>query len=204
MKLKLTTAQTVALHTAESVGLSALITVVVGIFQYLSTAGLNLPGLGATAGVSFLGAMSMVYKSLSTNSQVMAGVADTVGEAKAGILAELQNITAALTGGKPVPAQLPAVTSPVALDVQRLAAELAAALMKTRQGAPVPPRPQIPDLPTQPQVDVVRTNTPPVPAQPPIYLPPNPSVSATQPPMYPPNTSATGTVVYPTQPPYQG
>lgn len=203
-----TPAQVAALHTLESSGMSVGITVLVAVVQYLSTSGLNLAGLGTVAGGAFVASMLMMYKSLIINQQILGGAKDTAAQGWQFIQAELRNISNALTGGKPVPAQVPAPTAPLAVDVQALARQLAQELMKTRAApapAPVPARPQIPDLPTQPQVDVVRTNTPPVPpGQPaPIYLP-NPAVSATQLPAYPPNTSATGTVMYPTQPPYQG
>lgn len=188
-----TTAQVAAFHTLESAGIGVGISVLVAAVQYLSTNGLNVTGLGTAAGGTFVGAMLMMYKSLIMNSQVISGAKDTVGQGWQFIQAELRNITNALTGGKPIPAQLPTPTSPMAIDVQSLAQELANALMKTRpQQAPIPPRPQVDQLPTQPQVDVVRAPTPP-PVQPaPLYAP-NPTINA---------TATQGSGYYP--PPYPG
>ena len=95
MALKLDTAQTVALHTAESIGLSAGITLVSGIIQYVSLHGLNLPQLGIVAGGAFLGALAMVYKSLSTSPAVLAGVTDTIGQ----MATSVANIEQALIPG---------------------------------------------------------------------------------------------------------
>lgn len=95
MNIKLSTAQAVALHTIESVVFSAIITVLSGLVQYVSTHGLNLQQLGVVAGASFLGAVAMLYKSLSTNPQVIAGLTDTVSQT----FVSVQNIEQALIPG---------------------------------------------------------------------------------------------------------
>lgn len=179
-----TPAQVAAVHTLESSGISTGITLLVAAVQYTSLHGLNWTGLGSTMGVAFVATMSMMYKSLMLNSQIMQGVKDSANQGWQFLLAELKNITAALTGGKPVPTSLPAATSPIAVDVQGLAMALKAELMKP-----------VDQQPTRPSVEAVRTNTPP--AQP---LPAVQPISA-----YPPNTGAPATVNWqPPQRPYGG
>lgn len=95
LNIKLSTAQTVALHVVESVLISAVITVLTALVQYVGKNGLNLPQLGIEAGALFLGAMAMVYKSLSTNPQVIAGLNDTIPQ----IWQSVQNIEQALIPG---------------------------------------------------------------------------------------------------------
>ncbi len=95
IKLKLDAMQTVALHIVESAGLSALVTVVSALVQYISTHGLNFGQLGIVAGGAFLGALAMMYKSLSSNPQVIAGLNDTIPQ----IWTSVQNIESALIPG---------------------------------------------------------------------------------------------------------
>lgn len=121
MKLKLTTAQTVAFHAAESVLFSAIITLVVGIVQLLATSGVDYRTLGTTFGTLFVGSMTMVYKSLATNPQVAAGITDTVNEIRAAIQGDIQRLAQTLTGGvQPLaPAQL--LQAPAQLDAGSVA-----------------------------------------------------------------------------------
>jgi len=190
-QVKRTPPQVAALHTLESAGIGVLSTVVVAAVQYLSTNGLNITGLGTAAGGTFVGAMLMMYKSLIMNTQVAQGAQDTVGQGWQYLQSELRNIANALTGGKP--AQVSAPTSPIAIDVQTLAKQLASELMNV-------PRPDVTQQATRPSVEAIRQSTPPVQAQP-LYAP-NPSAAPPQ--TYPP-TTATGTVNWqPPQRPYGG
>ncbi len=161
MKLKPTTAQTVAVHTLESAGASVLITVVLGVGQYIATNGLNIQGLTTCAGTLFVGCMAMVYKSLLLNTQVMQGAADTVNEVRMAVQADIQRLIQTLTGGQTIPTpqllQAPASLDAASvadtilqhLDLGQVASGLATELMKVRmpQSMPavqpqvVPPRP---------------------------------------------------------------
>lgn len=82
LKVKLTPAQAALFHLIESLIASIVLTVIVGAVQYISVHGLNWPGLEATAVSAFLGALSMAYKSVSSNPNTGQAVLDTVGEVK--------------------------------------------------------------------------------------------------------------------------
>lgn len=76
-----TTAQLAVLHVAQSAGLSALITFLLAIIQYLSTGNIDLPTLLKVLGGGFLTALGMIYKSISSNPQLAQAALDTANEA---------------------------------------------------------------------------------------------------------------------------
>lgn len=82
MKIKPTPAQNIALHTLQSVGLSVLISFIVGLGQFVALHGLDWAQLGAFAAGGFLTSMSMMWKTLSANPNTMQAILDTLGELK--------------------------------------------------------------------------------------------------------------------------
>jgi hypothetical protein len=80
--MKFTSAQTALLHAAESLGVSALASVVTALYQYFILHGFNVQGLIGVACVTFLGAFSMLYKSLQNNPNLAPALLDTVKELK--------------------------------------------------------------------------------------------------------------------------
>lgn len=76
-----TAAQSAILHVAQSAGLSALVSLLIGTAQYLSTGNIDVHTLLATLGGGFLTACTMVYKSVSNNPQLAQAALDTANEA---------------------------------------------------------------------------------------------------------------------------
>lgn len=79
---KATPAQNIMLHTLQSVGLSVLISFIVGLGQFVALHGLDWPQLAAFAAGGFLTSMSMMWKTLSANPNTMQAILDTLGELK--------------------------------------------------------------------------------------------------------------------------
>ena len=75
---KLTTAQQTIIHLALSVLASALVTLIIGIIQYVSTNGVDLPSLAKYAGVGFVTAVSMMLATVRTNPNLAQAEADTL------------------------------------------------------------------------------------------------------------------------------
>lgn len=82
MKFKATPAQNIALHTLQSLGLSALLTFIIGLGQFVSLHGLDWQQIGTFAAGGFLTSMTMMWKTLSNNPNTMQAILDTVGELK--------------------------------------------------------------------------------------------------------------------------
>ena len=80
-----TPVQITALHTVESVFFSALLSLIVGLVQVVSTHGLDWPMLVTFASGGFLASMTQVYKSLSGNPTVMQAIFQTGEQVKAAI-----------------------------------------------------------------------------------------------------------------------
>ncbi len=95
IKFKLDAVQTTALHAIESAGISALATAISALFQYVQLHGFNVQQLATIAGGVFVGASAMMYKSLASNPQVIAGLNDTIPQ----IWTSVQNIEQALIPG---------------------------------------------------------------------------------------------------------
>lgn len=136
-----TTAQIVLLHSIESAGLSALITIIVATLQYVSTHGLNWVGLLAFLGTSFVAQMAMVYKSLSANPQTARALADTAQQIEARI----------------APSNQPGWPPIVHVDVPQLAATLKDELVKLAQNQPSTQGQVATPLPVQAQPGGVTT-----------------------------------------------
>ena len=83
--MKPTTTQQALIHTAESAGISGLMTVAGGVYQYVFAHGLNIPGLLGFLGTSFVAQMLMIYKSVKSSPQLGQAVVDTSGEVKASL-----------------------------------------------------------------------------------------------------------------------
>lgn len=109
MKFKATPAQNIALHTLQSVGLSALVTLIVSLGQFVSLHGLDWQQLATFAAGGFLTSMTMMWKTLSTNPNTMQAILDTVGELKT-----LQTSPVTIHNNLPAPA----VATPPAAAVQ--------------------------------------------------------------------------------------
>jgi hypothetical protein len=99
MKFKATPAQNIALHTLQSVGLSALVTLIVSLGQFVSLHGLDWQQLATFAAGGFLTSMTMMWKTLSTNPNTMQAILDTVGELK-----NLQTSPVTIHNNLPAPA----------------------------------------------------------------------------------------------------
>lgn len=80
-----TSAQLAILHVAESAGISALMTIVAGVYQYVLTNGLNVPGLLTFLGTAFVACLAMVYKSVRSDPSLGQAAMDTANEAKAAV-----------------------------------------------------------------------------------------------------------------------
>lgn len=80
---KPTAAQLALLHVAESGAVSGVLTIIMAVYQAVATNGLNWPALGMTAGVAFLGAMGMIYKTVLSNPNLAQAGTDTLSEVKA-------------------------------------------------------------------------------------------------------------------------
>lgn len=72
-----TAAQIILVHSVESAGLSALLTIMTAAGQEIILHGLNWAALGSVLSISFLAQMSMIYKSLASNPQTTQAIADT-------------------------------------------------------------------------------------------------------------------------------
>ncbi len=119
-RIKPTTSQLVIIHTAESAGISALMTLVGGVYQYVFTNGLNIPGLLGFLGIAFTACMSMMYKSVRSNPALGQAAIDTANEAKALAAQAIPLLHQHLpepgilsTVGAPVPAHSPFVQAPL-------------------------------------------------------------------------------------------
>lgn len=82
MKFKATPAQNIALHTLQSVGLSVLISFIVGLGQFVALHGLDWTQLASFAAGGFLTSMAMMWKTLSSSPNTMQAIMDTLGEIK--------------------------------------------------------------------------------------------------------------------------
>lgn len=80
-----TTAQLAVLHGLQSAGLAGVISILMGIIQYLTTGNIDLKSLLSVLGASFMGALAMIYKSVSSNPQLAQAALDTANEAIARI-----------------------------------------------------------------------------------------------------------------------
>lgn len=72
-----TAAQQAIWHVAQSAGLSSLITLLIGITQYLSSGNINPTTLLTVLGGGFLTALTMVWKSVSSNPSLAQAALDT-------------------------------------------------------------------------------------------------------------------------------
>ena len=80
-----TTAQQAIVHVAQSAGLSGLVSVLVGVVQYLSSGSIDLRTLLTVLGSGFLTALTFIYKSISSNPNLAQAALDTANEAHARI-----------------------------------------------------------------------------------------------------------------------
>lgn len=80
--MKPTASQAALLHTVESAAASAILTIGAAIYQEVTTHGINIPGLLTVLGIAFLGAMSMVYKSMMADPNFQQAENDTANEVK--------------------------------------------------------------------------------------------------------------------------
>src|SRR6185503_5932614 len=76
-----TSAQQAVLHVAQSAGLSALVSLLIGTAQYLSTGNIDIHTLLSVLGGGFLTGCTLVYKSVSSNPQLAQAALDTANEA---------------------------------------------------------------------------------------------------------------------------
>ena len=72
-----TAAQSAIVHVAQSAGLSALISLLIAIAQYLSTGNIDIHTLLSVLGGGFLTGLTMVYKSISSNPNLAQAALDT-------------------------------------------------------------------------------------------------------------------------------
>jgi len=80
-----TAAQQAIIHVAQSAALSGLVSLLVGIVQYLSAGSIDLKTLLTVLGSGFLTALTMIYKSISSNPNLAQAALDTANEAHAKI-----------------------------------------------------------------------------------------------------------------------
>ncbi len=76
--LTATPAQRALLHAGESALRSAGLTIAAGVYQYVVTNGLNIPGLLAFLGIAFVAQLAMIDKSIRANPQASQALSDTV------------------------------------------------------------------------------------------------------------------------------
>lgn len=76
-----TAAQLAVWHGVQSAGLAGIISILVGTGQFLSTGNINVNALLTVLGASFVGALGMVYKSVSSNPNLAQAALDTANEA---------------------------------------------------------------------------------------------------------------------------
>lgn len=112
-KLQLTPAQNIALHTVQALGLASLLSLGVGIVQFVGLHGLDYTQLITFASGGFLTSMAMIWKTLSSNPNTMQAVMDTLGEIK-----DQVNQTPPST--TPVPPAMPQFVQPAPLGTFNL------------------------------------------------------------------------------------
>ena len=88
-----TPAQRALLHAGESALRSAALTIGAGVYQYVVTNGLNIPGLLGFLGIAFVAQLAMIDKSIRSNPQLTQGELDTAKN----LPAELKALPDALT-----------------------------------------------------------------------------------------------------------
>src|SRR5271157_82474 len=81
--MKQTAAQTALLHAAESLGVAALMSIIAALYQYFILHGFDVQGLIGVGSIGFIGALSMLYKSLSANPNLVPAINDTIKEVDA-------------------------------------------------------------------------------------------------------------------------
>lgn len=143
-----TTAQIVLFHSAESAGLSALLTIMTAAGQEIILHGLNWAALGSVLSISFLAQMSMIYKSLANNPQTGQAIADTA-----------QQIASQVA-----PSNQPGWPPIVHVDVPSLAQQLAVQMPTTQIAAQL--RDELVKVASQQQAGQKSQTPLPVPAQP--------------------------------------
>ena len=97
--MKLSSAQAALLHTAESAASSALMTLVIGIWQQIATGQVSWPTLFTVFGSGFVAALGLIYKSVTSSPNLQQAETDTMSEAVAeakslaqAALAHIENI----------------------------------------------------------------------------------------------------------------
>ncbi len=137
-----------ALHTLESVGISAAITFVTGFFQAVGMNGLNWPVLGTVATSLFIGCMTQIYKSLKGNPlfvQQIIGFFQQLYASHVALTGKIDALSNQIAGQTPVvinnhPAALPAVSTPI---VQQTGSAMSPVIPARPQFAPPPTVPTI-------------------------------------------------------------
>lgn len=117
---KPTPAQLALLHVAESGAVSAVATVIAGVYQIVATHGLDWPALGTFAGTIFLGSLAMIYKSVLANPNLAQATSDTLAEIRAMLIQTLPYLHSHPTPTPPVqppdphpqPTQAPMIATP--------------------------------------------------------------------------------------------
>lgn len=79
--MKLSSAQAALLHTGESAASSAIMTLVIGIWQQIATGQISWSQLFIVFGSGFVGALGLIYKSVASSPSLKQAEADTTNEA---------------------------------------------------------------------------------------------------------------------------
>ena len=109
---KPTAAQLALLHVAESGAVSGVLTIIMAVYQAVATNGLNWPALGMVAGTTFLGALTMIYKSVLTNPNLAQAGTDTLSEVKALLEQAIPYLHTHAVPTPPVPSPAPVPVAP--------------------------------------------------------------------------------------------
>lgn len=111
-KLHLTPPQLAIWHIIESVLMSFVLTVLLGTYQYITTHGLDYAGLGTFWATSFLGALAMIYKSVSGNPNLGPAILDSLNEIKGLLASAPAQPPVVINNHPPVPVAPPAAAQP--------------------------------------------------------------------------------------------
>lgn len=120
MKTQPTAAQLAFWHGCQSAFLAALVSLLVGIVQYLSSGNVDLHTVLTVLGSGFLTALTMMYKSVSSNPNLAQAALDTANEAHQ----KIDQLAPWLSGHAPPPARPPGGPAPILLPggIQRAGA----------------------------------------------------------------------------------
>lgn len=113
--MKATQAQQALIHTAISLGVSALLTIAGLVYQFVLGHGLDVPALLKFIGPVFLGQLSLIFLALRNNPNMAQAEADTINQALQGLYDKLDAILPFLHSHPVISAQPTPASTPTGL-----------------------------------------------------------------------------------------